>query len=96
MSSWRDRWFAELQSAMLSISDWRKGRLVTYVFDGSKALGVISKDQGFEKETISGKLFMYTRNSRGPRILPWGTPEDTGRRSERTLLKDTHCLRSER
>ncbi len=37
------------------------------------------------------RSFTNTRNGSGPRILPWGTPETTGRRPERWLDADTHC-----
>ena len=32
--------------------------------------------------------FMYSRNNRGPRILPWGTPDSTGRGSDMEELTD--------
>jgi len=33
-----------------------------------------------------GKSFMYTRNNKGPSILPWGTPEITGRGVDKVSL----------
>ena len=29
-----------------------------------------------------GRSLMYTRKRIGPRILPWGTPDKTGRRGD--------------
>ena len=37
----------------------------------------------------SGKSLMYTRNNRGPRTVPCGTPEDTGIEEEQTPFRTT-------
>ena len=34
------------------------------------------------KETMQRKSLMYTRNRRGPKMLPWGMPDLTGSKSE--------------
>ena len=35
-------------------------------------------------------LFMHTKNNKGPKILPWGTPAITGRTvSDKGLIMDT-------
>jgi len=39
----------------------------------------------------SGKSFIYTRNNNSPGILPWRTPEITGRRVDKVLLILTIC-----
>lgn len=41
----------------------------------------------------SGISFVYIRNKRGPRTVPWGTPDKTGERLEERLLTCTNCLR---
>ena len=34
------------------------------------------------KETVQGRLLMYIKNRRGPKMLPWGMADVTGRKSE--------------
>ena len=41
-----------------------------------------TKRSNEELDTQSGRSLMYTRNRRGPRMLPCGTPERTGRNAE--------------
>ena len=38
---------------------------------------------------ISGRSLIYRRNSSGPRIEPWGTPEVTGKGSDNTVERRT-------
>ena len=38
-----------------------------------------------------GRSLMYVINNRGPRMLPCGTPEATGTRSDNVLSITTHC-----
>ena len=38
----------------------------------------------------SGRSFMYIINSRGPRMLPWGTPDTAGSKYEYVSLIDTN------
>ena len=38
---------------------------------------VFSTNRLVKKDVANGKSFMYMRNSRGPRKLPWGTPYTT-------------------
>ena len=46
-----------------------------------------ANERSFEYETAVGRSLVYTRKSKGPRILPWGTPESTGgRKLEEWLL----------
>jgi len=40
----------------------------------------------------SGRPLMYNTNKRDPSILPCGTPDRTGRKSEFLLLMLTHCM----
>ena len=42
----------------------------------------------------SGKSFIYSKNNRGPKILPWGTPDSTGKRDKVVLPTLTHCCLS--
>jgi len=44
----------------------------------------------WEQLTIS---LMYNRNSNGPRIEPWGTPQVTVFHDESTPLRLTYCMR---
>jgi hypothetical protein len=37
-----------------------------------------------DEEILSGKSLTYNRNSTGPRIEPWGTPDVTGKVGEVT------------
>ena len=39
-----------------------------------------------ECDTVVARSFMYTRKSKGPNTLPWGTPESTGRSEEWVLF----------
>ena len=39
---------------------------------------------------------MYTRNNKGPRMLPWGTPDVTLIRDEVASLMVAYCLWSKR
>ena len=41
-----------------------------------------AKRSNEELDTQSSRSLMYTRNRRGPRMLPCGTPERTGRNAE--------------
>ena len=41
----------------------------------------------------SGRSLMKIKNSNGPKILPCGTPDRTGKNSECLLLILTHCFR---
>ena len=41
-----------------------------------------AKRSNEELDTQTGRSLMYTRNKRGPRMLPCGTPERTGRNAE--------------
>ena len=40
--------------------------------------------------------FMYVRNRRGPRTVPWGTPERTGAGEDLAPSTSTVCMRLER
>lgn len=40
---------------------------------------------------LAGKSLIYIRNRRGPRTVPWGTPERTGLLEEEWLLAYTNC-----
>ena len=37
-----------------------------------------------------GKLFMNMMKRRGPKILPWGTPDSTDKTSEKQLFIETN------
>ena len=37
-----------------------------------------------------GRSFIYTRKSKGPSMLPCGTPDNTGRHLDKLLLIETH------
>ena len=49
-----------------------------------------AKSKIFEKETDEVRSFTKIRNNSGPRILPCGTPEMTGRVGETDWPTDTH------
>ena len=38
---------------------------------------VLLANRFVKKDVANGKSFIYMRNSRGPRTLPWGTPHAT-------------------
>ena len=44
-----------------------------------KHLASSAKRSNFEYMAERGRSFINIKNSNGPRILPWGTPEKTGR-----------------
>ena len=37
-----------------------------------------------------GRSFIYTKKNKGPSILPWGTPDNTGKQLDRLLFIETH------
>ena len=46
-----------------------------------------------EKLTTEGTSFTYMEKSSGPKILPCGTPDETGNKSESSFPKGTnYCL----
>ena len=45
-------------------------------------LGPSANISTIEKCTHTGKSLISTRNNRGPNLLPWGTPDFTGSKSE--------------
>ena len=46
--------------------------------------------------TLIDMSFTYMRKRRGPKMLPWGTPQVTRRGSDKTLLIWTNCFLSQR
>ena len=40
--------------------------------------------------------FMYRENNKGPRTVPWGTPDKTGAQSDFTLFTTTRCCLKQR
>ena len=53
-----------------------------------------AKSKILEKETDEVRSFTKIRNNSGPRILPCGTPEMTGRVYRRNRLANRHTLDS--
>ena len=49
-----------------------------------------------EEVVVAGRSLMNMMNSSGPRTLPWGTSEETGRKLECWLLMVTYCEQLER
>jgi len=39
---------------------------------------------------VDGRSFIKTRKGKGPRMLPWGTPEITDRRFDKQSSIETH------
>ena len=50
-----------------------------------------AKRNNLVKRLLDGRSLMYIRNKRGPRMLPWGTPEITGREEEEQPEIETCC-----
>jgi len=49
----------------------------------SKAFGVIRKQQYFTMMTnCTDIIHINNENKKGPRMLPWGTPDSTGKKWE--------------
>ena len=45
-------------------------------------------------DSISDEMsFMYRENNKGPRTVPWGTPDKTGAQSDFTPFTTTRCLK---
>ena len=40
-----------------------------------------------------GKSFIYSKNNRGPKMDPWGTPKEISKSGLDLSLIDTNCLR---
>jgi len=55
------------------VQSWHK---VSICGDDFRKL-VSSANRLVKKDVANGKSFVYIRNSRGPRTLPWGTPHAT-------------------
>ena len=51
-----------------------------------------AKSSTLVDNSVEGRSFMKMRNSTGPRMLPWGTPEITGRVEEVEWPIDTNCI----
>ena len=43
-----------------------------------------------------GRSLTKIKKSKGPRILPWGTPIEIGAKAEEEFLNWTHCFLFER
>ena len=88
----KDKWDVTLQEAKSCKSVWR---------DCSSSCDLIclkhlvssANSRALLQWITLGRSFMYKINRRGPRILPWGTPDTTGRRWEWELLIDTNWNR---
>ena len=50
----------------------------------------------FDERMHLGRSFMYTRNNRGPRTVPWDTPDMTGLVSDDCPSRMTVCSRCDR
>ena len=48
------------------------------------------------EDTLSGRSFIYDKNNRGPRTVPWGTPEITGELEDDWPSMMTFCWREVR
>ena len=55
-----------------------------------KHLASSANSKTSEEVTAAGRSFTNTKNMIGPKMLPCGTPETTGRTSETELLTETH------
>ena len=49
-----------------------------------------AKKNNLENLTTEGTSFTYTRKSNGPEILPCGTPDEAGNKSESWFPTATH------
>jgi hypothetical protein len=47
-------------------------------------------------ETTDDKSFMKSMNKRGPKTVPWGTPEETVVAADDWPSSTTHCVRPSR
>ena len=54
------------------------------------ALGIICKDENIRKMNVVGEIIDIIIKSKGPRMLPWGTPDNTGSSSDTQLFIRTH------
>ena len=84
-----DKWDVALQEAKLFRSFWRDCSSSDDLMC-LKHLVSSAKSRALLQWIVSGRSFMYKMNRRGPRMLPWGTPDITGRRWKWTLLMDTN------
>ena len=53
--------------------DWKSGMGLKMRLSSAKSLACVS---GVRR--ASGRSFMNSKKRRGPRTVPWGTPEETG------------------
>ena len=69
-----------------------KFHCVFFILNFMIANTVISKKSYFS--SISEEMFfMYGENNKGPRTVPWGTPDKTGVQSDFTPFTTTCCLK---
>ena len=75
-----------------SINILLKFHCVFFILNFTIANSVISKKS--YSDSISDEMsFMYRENNKGPRMVPWGTPDKTGAQSDFTPFTTTRwCL----
>ena len=83
------------QVVMARRSDWSWMESVVDWMD-LEHLVSSAKRSILEEIEEAGRSLMKIINNRGPRTLPWGTPEATGSRLERWPLTETNCWRLKR
>ena len=72
-----------------------KFHCVFFIFNFTIANTVISKKSN--SDSISDEMsFMYRENNKGPRTVPWGTPDKTGAQSDFTPFTTTRCCLKQR
>ena len=69
---------------------------IAFGFDAAVEDAIISKETDFTIDGFVGEVVaVHIKNSMGPRTVPWGTPERTGREEDcdpsETILCDLPC-----
>ena len=69
---------------------------VFFILNFTIANTVISKKSYFRLSISDEMSFMFRENNKGPRTVPWGTPDKTGAQSDFTPFTTTRCCRKQR
>jgi len=97
----KERWFWRVHWEMRFTSHWKVERSCwqDIGLKSNKTLAYIIRCESLENGRL-GISFTYSKNKRGPKMDPWGTPDVTGNQDEqvsrqhliRIILTNSWCI----